>query len=230
MATALRVHEKLLLAAADLEDAGKPLFSAEDLVVAAWERDADTFGLAGYPDEETGKPRFPNSNRVFAEIMGSKPIRQQGLLVKTGTKMFRLTETGRRRADALRVPPASQSEEPRRASFSRPVARRFERLLGTRAVDKLLSGRREEITFTDAAAFWGVSARSTAMEFQGRIGEVEGVLRTAGAAAERGPLLMKHGARAYAREDIEQLLALHEDMLERFKEEISFIRKRTDER
>ena len=93
----LTVHEKLLLAAADLDAEGKPRFSAEDLVVAAWRRDPEAFGLAGYPDEETGRPRFPNSNRVFAEIMGSKPIRKQGLLMKAGTKMFAITEAGRQR-------------------------------------------------------------------------------------------------------------------------------------
>src|SRR5262245_26355120 len=101
MAMDLKVHEKLLLAAADLTDEGKQTFSAEDLVVAAWRRDPNTFGLAGYLDGD-GRPLYPNSNRVFAEIMGSKPIRAQGLLMKSGTKMFRLTEAGVQRAAMLR--------------------------------------------------------------------------------------------------------------------------------
>src|SRR5687768_4031917 len=95
------VHEKLLLAAAGLEDEGKSTFTAEDLVVAAWKLDPETFGLSGHTDE-SGRPAYPNSNRVFVEIMGSKPIRKQGLLAKSGTKTFRLTETGRQRAARLR--------------------------------------------------------------------------------------------------------------------------------
>src|SRR3954470_19103153 len=96
----ITVHEKLLLAATELENSGSKTFTAEDLVVAAWRLDPETFGLAGHLDDK-GRPAFPNSNRVFVEIMGSKPIRKQGLLAKSGTKTFRLTESGRQRAEQL---------------------------------------------------------------------------------------------------------------------------------
>jgi hypothetical protein len=95
----LSVSEKLLLAAHTLEQQGKQLFSAEDLVVAAWRAFPLTFGLRGHADA-AGTPAHPDSNRVFAEIMGSKPIRKKGLLVKTGTKMYSLTESGRLLFDA----------------------------------------------------------------------------------------------------------------------------------
>lgn len=224
----LTVHEKLLLAAADLEAQGKSHFSAEDLVVAAWRRDPEAFGLAGYPDEETGRPRFPNSNRVFVEIMGSKPVRKQGLLVKPAPKTFALTEAGRQRAALLSGRDDGLGSV--KASLPRETVRDLQKLLSSRAVKKLLDGRKDEITFTDAAGFWGISARSSAMEFSGKTGHVEATLKVAAQHAAKGPIALKHGGTPLDAGDIRQLLGLHEEMLERFAAEISYIKKRTDER
>lgn len=175
----ITVHEKLLLAAAQLEEDGKSPFTAEDLVVAAWRLDPETFGLSGYVDE-LGRPAYPNSNRIFAEIMGSKPIRKQGLLAKSGTKTFRLTESGRQRVQDLRSKSDNsigQDTSDGKVAFGRDTSRKLQKLLGARAVEKVRTGRGDEITFTDASSFWGINARSTAMTFQARLGDVEGVLR-----------------------------------------------------
>src|SRR2546422_184533 len=96
----LTVPEKLLLAASELEEKGLRPFSAEDLVVSAWRKFPDTFGLAGHRGEN-GQPAYPDSNRVFAEIMGSKPIRKRGMLEKVGSKMYQVTEAGREHAEHL---------------------------------------------------------------------------------------------------------------------------------
>src|SRR5437867_7351265 len=93
------VPDKLLLAAYDLERSGSRPFSAEDLVVTAWQKFPDTFGLAGYRGRSGLS--YPDSNRVFAEIMGSKPIRKRGMLTKVGSKMYQLTEVGRDHARLL---------------------------------------------------------------------------------------------------------------------------------
>lgn len=228
----LRVHEKLLLAAGGLDDDGGGTFTAEDLVVAAWRFDPDTFGLEGHPDAD-GRPAYPNSNRVFAEIMGSKPIRKQGLLAKAGTKRFRLTESGRQRVAELRAvansgPPTETTAK--KVSFGRETSRKLQKLLSSRAVQKMRNDRSDAITFHDASSFWGISARSSAMAFQARLGDVEGVLRAAASAAENRPIAFKHGGTAYTKDDIAQLLALHEAMLERFSDQLDVIRGRRDER
>ena len=191
------VHEKLLLAAANLEDAGRQPFTAEDLVVAAWELDPETFGLAGHNDAD-GRPAYPNSNRVFVEIMGSKPIRKQGLLSKAGTKKFRLTESGRQRVQELRSASNGAGNRPAadaKVSFDRDTSRKLQRLLKTRAVEKLRSGRRDDITFTDASSFWGISARSSAMAFQGRLGDVEGFCAQPNRHPSSGPFVSSTVAR-----------------------------------
>jgi hypothetical protein len=229
----LTVHEKLLLAAAGLAEDGAQTFTAEDLVVAAWRLDPETFGLSGHLDEN-GRPAYPNSNRVFVEIMGSKPIRKQGLLAKAGTKTFRLTESGRQRVEALRASSAAAiggSPAPEaKVAFGRETARKLQKLLGTRAVDKMRSGRRDEITFTDAASFWGITPRSSAMAFQGRLGDVEGTLIAAENASRDRPIRFEHGGRPYTHADIEALKTLHRTMLEDFATQIAVIRQRRDER
>src|SRR3989337_1721776 len=96
----LSISEKLLLAAYSLEEDGRRPFSAEELVVSAWRKFPDAFGLAGHRDDD-GRLSYPDSNRVFAEIMGSKPIRKRGLLTKVGSKMYQLTEVGREHARLL---------------------------------------------------------------------------------------------------------------------------------
>ena len=226
------VHEKLLLAASQLEEDGKSPFSAEDLVVAAWRLDPETFGLAGYVDDE-GRPAYPNSNRVFVEIMGSKPIRKQGLLAKSGTKTFRLTETGRQRVHEVRSrsdDTVDHGSSDRKVAFGRDTSRKLQKLLGSRAVEKVRSGRVKDITFTDASSFWGITARSTAMTFQAKLGDVEGVLRAAQDAASQHAIRFEHGGKAYTSGNIQQLVDLHQAMLGRFSSQLDIIRARRDER
>jgi hypothetical protein len=228
----ITVHEKLLLAAAGLTEAGNTTFSAEDLVVAAWRLDPETFGLAGHVGED-GRPAYPNSNRVFVEIMGSKPIRKQGLLAKAGTKRFRLTESGSQRVAQLQA--ASNNGTPAtnaavKVAFGRDTSRKLQKLLGTRAVEKMRDGREDQITFHDASSFWGISARSSAMALQGRLGDIDGVLRAAEHAAEHRSIRFEHGGRIYSKDDIAELRQLHDSLLTRFSDQLDVIRGRRDER
>jgi hypothetical protein len=228
----ITVHEKLLLAAFGLTEAGHSTFTAEDLVVAAWRLDPETFGLAGHVGED-GRPAFPNSNRVFVEIMGSKPIRKQGLLAKAGTKRFRLTESGLQRVAHLQSVsnngPAGRTAAVK-VAFGRETSRKLQKLLGTRAVEKMRDGREDQITFHDASSFWGISARSSAMALQGRLGDIDGVLRAAEGAAEHRSIRFEHGGRVYTKDDVAELRILHESMMGRFSDQLDVIRARRDER
>jgi hypothetical protein len=68
------------------------------------------------------------------------------------------------------------------------------------------------------------------MAFQVRRGDVQGVLRAAEDAAEQRPIRFEHGGRAYMRDDIHELLELHESMLENFAEHLEVTTSRHDER
>jgi hypothetical protein len=170
---------------------------------------------------------YPNSNRVFAEIMGSKPIRKQGLLEKKGTKLFRVTEAGRQKAANLS---GRKSDGIKKMVFGRETQREFQRLVKSRALEKHHEARDNDITFNDAAGFWGISARSSAMEYQGRMGQVLGVLQAALEATKDGPLVLKHGGVPYSHKDVEDLSVFHTELQKRFASEIEVIQRRRDER
>lgn len=222
----LSVVDKLLLVAFGLETAGRVPFTAEDLVVSAWKAYPDTFGLAGHVDA-SGTNVYPDSNRVFAEIMGSKPIRQRGWLVKVGKKMYRLTEAGRERALAFSSANSSAVEK---ISLGRTSKEELERLLNANATKKYRGRLSDEITFHDACAFWKISARSAAIEFTGNFNNIERLLESATKAAMGGCFAFRHGGTVTSLSDLALLKELQRFMRERFRKEIEVILQRTDQR
>jgi len=223
----LSVADKLVLAASDLEREGRTKFSAEDLVVAAWRKFPDVFGLSGYPDGK-GQLAYPDSNRVFAEIMGSKPIRQRGLLTKVGSKMYQLTDAGREHVRSL----TDRSSETRakKAGLARPTEQELKRLLASRAVEKAKNNRVDDITFYDACAFWAISPMSSAIQLEGRIANFEKIVETAQGVLHGRAASFGHGGAGFGADDLIRLLQVHQLLLQRFNAELAVIRRRGDER
>lgn len=228
MVRMLGIADKLLISAHELERGGKVPFSAEDLVVAAWKRYPYDFGLSGYLDEQ-GRPLYPNSNRVYAEIMGSKPLRKQGLLRKVGNKMYRLTEAGRARAEA--VTESEVDSGPQRLVIPREQTEYVRRLFESRAATKARSGKLEDVSFFEACGFWGISPQSGAKELSSRFAHLEAVITaTRTALGDRSATRVRHGAVPYSIDDLNALLKVHEALQAQFTSEIEMIRRRTDER
>lgn len=228
----LTVCDKLLLAAYGLDGGEGRSFSAEDLVVAAWERFPRAFGLRGYHDAD-GVPRYPDSNRVFAEVMGSKPIRKRGHLVKIGQKTYALTPTGRQAT--LRLQEKQQTDsggEPTtgKATLSRDILGRLDRLLDSRAVLRAQQGEFERITFHDACVFWGITPRSTAIELEGSLANVAAVIRETESAISHGASERRTGKDDLAVTTGELLRTVHRYLQEKFADELTTIRKRTHQR
>lgn len=224
----LSVSDKLLLAAYELEESGRQPFSAEDLVVAAWRKFPTVFGLHGYRDD-SGQLRYPNSNRVFAEIMGSKPIRQRGLLIKVGDKMYQLTEGGREYARELL---RSGSESPHeKAALGRDTEAQLKKLLASKAVEKVRNNRLDDITFYDACAFWGITPMSSAVELDGQVANFERIVQSAREAIHRDRLAtFSHGGPSFGTEDLNRLLKASSSLQSKFQAELDVIRRRKDER
>lgn len=222
----LSITDKLLLAAFDLEQRGHCPFSAEDLVVSAWQKFPDAFGLAGHRGDK-GQLCYPDSNRVFAEIMGSKPIRKRGLLRKVATKMYQLTEGGREHAGLLLRRTGESRVE--KAGLSREMEQQLKRLLCSKAGEKFRNRRLDDITFYDACIFWGISPRSSAIELEVRIANLKHAVESARNVAQEKMVTFEHGGHAYSSRDLDTLLEVHEDLLERFAEQIAVIKTRTKE-
>lgn len=223
---ALTVPEKLLLAALEARR-HTPTFTAEDLVVRAWEAFPDTFGLSGYAD------RFPDSNRVLTSIMGSKGMRGKGWLRKVGQKQYRLSSAGLAAAEELLG--REQNEENSsdsaalRAELDRNAGAALVRILSTAAARKLLDGRREEVSFNDVCGFWDITSRSNARTLIARLEDTTKLLERALTAARTSGAL-RLGNQAVTADVVAGLLDGHALLQQQFETELGFIRKRTDER
>ena len=224
----LCIQDKVLLAAMAVMREGKQRFSTEDLVVMAWKRYPEAFGLAGYTDQ-AGRLLYPNSNRVYAEIMGSKPIRKNGWLRKVGSKMYQLTEAGRSQARSVAGVPAAGGVE--KWALAREQVIFIRRLFDSRAATKFRAGQREDISFFDACGFWRINAGSNAKDLWSRFAEIETILAVADESlSSRDAVRFTHGAEQFVAGDVKALKEAHVFLQDRFKSEIEHIRARTDER
>ncbi len=228
MAKSLGIIDKLLIAAKDITDAGRATFSAEDLVVAAWERYPDAFGLAGHLDE-SGTPKYPNSNRVYAEIMGSKPLRKQGLLRKVGNKLYRLTEAGRARAATAAH--AGDYGSPKKLALARESVEQIRRLFESKAATKARAANIEDVSFFEACGFWGIGPQANSKDLSSRFAHIEAIIDTVmRALGGEKAASARHGAVPFTADDLRTLLYTHTALQERFASEITVIRSRKDER
>jgi hypothetical protein len=230
----LTACDKLLLAAHELDQGKGKSFTAEDLVVAAWKRFPRAFGLRGY-DGPDGMPLYPDSNRVFAETMGSKPIRQRGYLVKVGEKRYSLTETGRQAAEHMAgdddvSDSATPTKSGGKATMSRDVRGKLERLLKSRAVQRAQADEPDRITFHDACVFWGITSGSTAIELEGSFANIEAVIATAEKSIRSGASELRTGSNDLSSSTTGLLRRVHGYLREAFAEELSMITQRTDQR
>ena len=222
------IPEKLLIAAIQAREKNKT-FTAEDLVVEAWSLYPDTFGLAGYSD------RYPDSNRVLTNIMGTKGMRGKGWLRKVGEKQYRLTSKGLNEAAIILSggeEEKTSGEKSLRAELNRRTSLALEKIVSSSAARKVLGETSGDITFNDACSFWDISSRSNANTLNTRLNEVTVLLELATDIANDldGNKEFKLSRYVVTSEEISSLMLLHEDMQTLFEQELNVIRRRTDER
>lgn len=218
----LTIAERILLAAKDLQSTGR-FFTAEALVVRAWKKFPDHFGLQGYSDQ------YPDSNRVLTKIMGkTSPLRQKGWISKIGTKEYRLTEVGAINAEEIGDRKTSEKGK-RLASLSRTLTSVLRRLLSSTAITKF-SLESDQITFGDLCSFWNISPRSTAHQLAVRSAEVEKAISLAREKCDEQPLILPGGDVVVRPEALDTLDGLNMFLEERFQRDLAVIRGRTDER
>lgn len=221
MAKELSLDEKVLLAAYELEDNKVP-FTAEDLVLAAWKKFPDAFGLEGYGAQ------FPDSNRVFTKIMGKRGLKGKGWLLKAGEKLYQLSDAGRLYAKSIL---GEESSSSLRSTLDRRHKETLQRLLGSKAVQKVKADDYDNVIFVDACSFWDISPRSTASTLAARLATTESLMSLVeDLVKENDSLAFVHGGLAITSEDLRVLRKTHGFLLERFRNELAIIRQRKDDR
>jgi hypothetical protein len=218
------VPEKILLAADQLEKQGQSPFSAEALIVAAWQQYPRTFGLKGFAEV------YPDSNKILSSIMGEKGLARRGWLVKMGQKLYALTRDGRQVVRRLLNEDAA---EPEAASAAAHLSREQEKfllnLLDSTAMQKFEENRKMELTFADACRFWGITENlrgdvldSRLSQFESNLGDLDRVLGAADAELSNG--------RVVSAGDVRVVTNIHRHMEDRFSRHLSLLRTRGGKR
>jgi hypothetical protein len=217
------VPEKILMAAQDLELQGQSPFSAEALIVTAWQKFPRTFGLKGYGDQ------YPDSNKVLSCIMGNRGLARRGWLAKMGQKLYTLTREGRQVVQRLQdggghtpltaPPPAVVSR------LSRDQEKLMLGLHGSSAVHKFEEGLKNELTFADATRFWGIDENLHGGALDQKLERVRLMLLEIEKIIGQGTVEMTNG-RSVSREDLSLLIAVHEWLSDRFSRHLSLLRNR----
>src|SRR5438552_11859600 len=213
------VPEKILLAASHLEEQGQSPFSAEALIVAAWQKFPKTFGLKGYTDQH------PDSNKVLSCIMGERGLARRGWLSKMGQKLYALTKEGRHVVHRLQSggEPTQMGTAPVR--ISRDLEKYVLGLFSSSAVQKFEESLKDELTFADACRFWGITENLHGEALTARLDRLRAIL----ADVERvlgGSTAELSNGRSVSRDDLYLLTAVHEYLEERFARHLTLLRNR----
>ena len=148
----LTVHDRVLLALARAAGNTQGPVPYEDIVIESWKCFPERFSLRKHPE-------FPDSNDQNKSLYG--PLKKDGYVVALGDMVFRLTDAGIGRAQALE----GMLNGERTASSSRRLSRDQERLLRTakasEAYVKWVDGCADEIVDFDARAFFGITVTTS---------------------------------------------------------------------
>ena len=218
----LTVSQKILLAAHRLEDAGHSPFTAEALTVAAWKHDTRTFGLRGFDAE------YPDNNRVLACIMGERGLARRGWLVKVGQKLYNLSRQGKE--EARRVLAGDESPLPKRRALAKiqvpkDLEQQLVNLFMTTAFRRYEEGMKREITYRDAAKFWGLSESAHGDAVDQTLAKIPATL----AAVEQlliGDSIELTNGQSVSHADLKSLAAVHRFLTEQFSRNLHQQRER----
>jgi len=187
-------------------------FTFEELLVAAWQLDNQSWGLRGFEDEH------PDSERIHRELdsrgKNSKGLVELGWLDKVRPRVYRMTLKGL--AEKGRAKPEHKIV---REKIRRQSEDEIRRILEHPTFYQWLSDPSKPKKFRDAGAFWNVAPGTPPDTIKKRIQAVDDVLSTAlhlladagveGLASGRGRLL-------FDRTDVERCEEFQRTLKSRF--------------
>jgi hypothetical protein len=217
--------EKILLSAFQLEERGHSPFSAEALIVCAWQNYPATFGLKGYADQ------YPDANKVLASIMGEKGLAKRGWLAKMGQKLYSLTREGKQVVRRLQ----NVDEEEAAPLVAMPASlpaeqdKLFQTLAGSSAWQKYHDGGKADLNFSDACRFWSITENLTGTLLNQRLDHVGTVLHDLEKQVGQIGVVLGNGKRLTGGE-IAELAELHDYLEDRFDRHLMLLRNRSERR
>lgn len=197
-------------------------FTAEDLVVACWKKYPDAFGLQGYPD------KYPDSNIIYRYIMGKDSIvKKSRWLSQKDQKRYVLTIAGINHAIKI-LGHEGYKVEAQRQKIDRYYEQVLLRIFTGAAWAKFVSGRMNELTFTDACGFWSINPRSSGEQFRSAKRELSEAIASAKRSLNTTDAKVALSSKlVICRKDIERLELLNEELQEKFKNQLDLINSRS---
>jgi hypothetical protein len=186
----LSSKEALLCSLRVLLDEQKTAIQYEDFIIQAHKRYPKLLCIKGYPSH-------PDSEVMSKRLYDLK--RDGHIFIKK--RFISLTAKGKAHADELLDKPAEFLRSPKK--MGRDVKTEIERIKKTEVFHLYSRGRLTEIVDTDFFSYLGTTVKTDSTSFKGRLKTIDDVIAAAG----------KDKA-------IRQLVAMHEYLLERFKDTI----------
>jgi hypothetical protein len=214
------LREQVLLSALEFTggDLRKP-FTAEDLLMRAWERDPVAWGLRGYerqhPDSEKIRVEIDRAN-VKGGMVGL------GLFEKIRQRTYRLTPSG-----LLAASKVKEADPSSRAMAERALADAIKDIISHPV---FLSWTKDSATpkyFRDAGHFWGIAPGTPPSVISARIRDTDQTLAKAAALLDErrtDEVAERHGKVLYDRTDIKRAQEFHATLKQRFANDLSTLK------
>jgi len=211
------LRQQVLLAALECTagNLGK-IFTAEDLLLSAWNRDPAAWGLGGY------ERQHPDSEKIYKELdrvsVGGRNVRGGlvglGLLEKVRQRTYRLTPAGL--AAASEVVGADPSM---RGKAERTLADAVAAIVSHSVFREWTKDSAMPKHFRDAGHFWGIAPGTPPTVIRARIAEVDHTLRRARKLLDETgvqEISARHGKTLFDRVDIDRAAEFQAMLKHRF--------------
>lgn len=189
-------------------------FTAEDLLIRAWERNKAAWGLRGYEDQH------PDPEKIYKELnrRGRSGLVGLGLLEQVSALVFRLTPAGLAAASEL-----DPDDMKIREKASRELQQQIKGILGHAVFRTWLEDSSTPKSFHKAGAFWGIAPGTPPRVTRERVAFVDVTLEAAERLlSERNveTISDERGQPLFDRLDIQRCQDFQRAMKERFAKEL----------
>jgi hypothetical protein len=210
----MTLDEKILVAANGIAN-GVEGFTAEELIVSAFQIYPENFSLLGFP-------QYPDSNRVLTQITTAKRgLQRRGWIRKLGPKRYELTNEAQRHLSHLQIEPRSAGPE---REINRDITRMVEHWLSWLKTYPTAYARFKsshsvtEINEREALAFWRLTSAASAAVTNAQ-------MATAAAAVEAlGGGFRRDAGKVINLEACRDLIDLHQLLIKHYAKALGFLR------
>jgi len=218
------LRQQVLLAALDCSggDLNK-IFTAEELLLAAWVRDRTAWGLPGH------ELIHPDSEKIYKELdrvsVGGRNVRGGlvglGLLERVRQRTYRITPAG------MAVASEGAGADPAmRGTAERALADAVAAILSHSVFREWLQDPSTPKRFRDAGHFWGIAPGTPPSVIRARITEIDKTLQQASSTLNKKrveEIIGKGGKALFDRRDLERAAQFHAALKQRFGKDLAIL-------